>query len=476
MRKSADEGTPLAGGSVKGDKLRPGGHTSVLGATAILATFSTTSSNVMFPRAYGVFGSLGGPLLGLALQGLMCVLTVLAVRIAVRFNCHTLGDLGRVLGGTWGGRVLSAGQLVNQAVFMPVALVLSADALKDVMLYAMRCTDATEAAPLDVGTCAWWACNVNPLWIILLFAWPVALLARNVGELAWSAYLSILLILVQTAAILYAAGSDDPKGDPAQLGPFLQLFGTTINPSWNLVIACLGAYLYSMCPLFIAVEVSASMQQPAKIEMAVILSTIFNTIVYVGTGLGVGLRWGAGMPNPITDMISGVPDAITNCILFYCTVLDFAICAAIVNREVQELWMPSFDRLCTLGNLPTWLIITLPSLIFALTLALLTPKLDSLTGLLESLCIPLVMLFGVPGMLLLLRSRRGRAVTLDAPDESVAREMAALEMVQGWEPALLAGVVLGIGLCIVLFAETVYSIATTDFSGRFFCDVVASGG
>ena len=68
--------------------------------------------------------------------------------------------------------------------------------------------------------------------------------------------------------------------------------------------------------------------------------------------------------------------------------------------------MPTFDRLCTPKNLPTWLLLTLPSLLFALALSILTPRLDSLSGFLESLCIPLTMLAGVPAMLLLPRMRR----------------------------------------------------------------------
>ena len=37
-------------------------------------------------------------------------------------------------------------------------------------------------------------------------------------------------------------------------------------------------------------------------------------------------------------------------------------------------------RVFSLANLPTWLLITLPSLVFALILSLLTPRLDSLAG------------------------------------------------------------------------------------------------
>ena len=54
-----NEATPLSatakgGPSSSLDAEKYGGHTSLIGAAAILSTFCTTSSNVMYPRAYGV--------------------------------------------------------------------------------------------------------------------------------------------------------------------------------------------------------------------------------------------------------------------------------------------------------------------------------------------------------------------------------------------------------------------------------------
>jgi len=178
------------------------------------------------------------------------------------------------------------------------------------------------------------------------------------------------------------------------------------------------------------------------------------------------------MPTPITDSLTKWPALLANLILFYCTFLDFAIVGSVLNRELQAIWMPSFDRLCSMQNMPTWLLLTLPSLFFALMLSILTPKLDTLAGFLESLCIPVVMLFGVPCMLLLLLRRRDTLV--GSADKGAAHQLTALELVPGWELALYAGVVIGIGLMIAIFVETAYSIfAETEYDGHYFCDVVA---
>ena len=53
-------------------------------------------------------------------------------------------------------------------------------------------------------------------------------------------------------------------------------------------------------------------------------------------------------------------------------------------------------------------------------------------------------------------------------------QVSALDLVRGWKWTLVAGVVLGVGLMLAVFTETVYSIVfLTDYGGRFFCDVVA---
>ena len=209
-----------------------------------------TSSNVMDPRAYGVLGSVLGPLLGLVIQGFMCALAALTLRIAVKLDCRTFSELGRALGGVWGGRILGGVQQLNNALFMPVALVYSSNALRHFILVLLRCHGDDEESQID-PTCAWWACNINSLWVVCLVAWPVLLLARDVGELSWNSYLSLILILVQTGAMVENASTTYQTAMPRWCPP---LHGSPLETTWYTTIAAVGTYLYSFCPLFIAVE------------------------------------------------------------------------------------------------------------------------------------------------------------------------------------------------------------------------------
>ena len=487
-------------------------RTSLFAATCLLATFSTTSSNVMYPFTYGQLGTVGGPLFGVMLQGAMCALAILTCRIAHRLRCQTFGELGRALGGRPGEVLLRTSQQVNNALFMPVALVLSAEALREIGLVACSCYDDPTRPE-----CGWWDCHVHSLLLVVLVAWPLLLLARDIGELRWTAFVSVGLIVVQTALLLAAAATQDPGGrqgpwatDPLPYTP-LAPFGPGVDSRWFTVISAVGTLLYSFCPLFIAVEVMARMEEPSLMPQALCYSLGFNWLVYLPTGLVVSHYWGSSVPNPATIVVTGALGALANAILLYCTFLDFAIVGAVLNRELQAFWMPRFDRGWTLRNLPTWLLLTLPSLTFALVLCFSVPRLDSLTGLLNSLCIPTTMLFGFPSMLLLLRWR-GRTSDLEAaptglgqavptglgpklaslapaqpaelpPDAwADARHLsrheagteAVLSLSAGWLPALVFGVAAGVVLLFAIFTETIYSVlAETNYDGNFFCSIVA---
>lgn len=477
-KPKAGEATPLKGEPSSAAAESYGGHVGLIGATAILSTFSTTSSNVMYPQTYGVLGTMLGPLLGITIQGFMCVVAMLVVRIAVRLQCRTLSDLGYVLGGVWGRRILAFFQQLNNALFMPVALVFSADSLRQTVLVSSGCTTQSETGEkLSLagvsGSCAFWDCNVNSLLIVALLAWPVLVLARDIGELTWNAFVSIMLIFVQTGALFWAVTYSRPGGNDAYVMQPYALAGSATPVAWYTVASAIGTYLYSFCPLFIAVEVAASMARPDQIATAVFASFCLNVAVYVLTGLVVVDHWGSGLPSPVTEVVVGWPAVVTNLVLFYCTFLDFAIVGSVLNRELQRVWMPSFDRQFTMRSLPTWALLTLPSLTFALGMSILTPRLDTLAGFLESLCVPTVMLMAVPAMLLLLRARRDELLL----DKGASKQVTALDVADGWSAGLAAALALGLALLVTIFSETIYSIfyeTNYDLSGNYFCDVVAT--
>ena len=182
--------------------------TSVLGAAMIMASFSTASSNIMYPFIYGTLGVVVGPLLGVLVQGLVCALSIHALEVAVAAECSTLGQLGHVLGGQKGRRLLETVQMLNNVLFLPVALVISSGALKKVVLSVLGCADSGGAsAPV---ACVWWDCNVHPLLLTCVLTWPLLLFARDFGHMSGLAIISMILISAQTVIIIYYAAVTDP--------------------------------------------------------------------------------------------------------------------------------------------------------------------------------------------------------------------------------------------------------------------------
>ena len=98
--------------------------------------------------------------------------------------------------------------------------------------------------------------------------------------------------MVRSTPFSYASGLAAPLPQPRN------------NPRRYTIASALGVYLYSFCPMFVAVEVSASMATPAKIKKAIVLAFLLPALcVYLPTGVAVVASWGAAVPNPVTSAL-----------------------------------------------------------------------------------------------------------------------------------------------------------------------------
>ena len=131
---------------------------SLLSAFMILTTWSTSSSNVLFPYTFGVLGVVFGPLLMSLAFLASWKMTRLTVQAARATRSSTFGDLGSNLLG-WHGRVLFEGsQILFQQLFLPVAIVLVSGAVQSLAGYE-------NVVSADVNN-PFSACNGN---VVVLF-------------------------------------------------------------------------------------------------------------------------------------------------------------------------------------------------------------------------------------------------------------------------------------------------------------------
>ena len=381
-----------------------GSGLSPLDATALLCTWSTSSSNVMYPFTFGVLGVAGGPALMLVAFAVNGQCTRWTVRAARRTGARTLGDLGDHLWGAKGRLLLEGSQILFQQLFLPVALVLSAQATQSLLA---------------------WDCNGSAVlcFVALGFALGASPLSQRLQHSVGLAYVSIALILVQTTCIAWAVSAtppprtlDGPRDEAEAAGaPFSSRWEWVVGAGngdgqhaaryqWHNVAAALGVFIYSCLPNCIAVETQAALRPGAPrraMDSAVDASFAFYIAIYLATGLPAVLgAWGADVPIPVTSVMRNDPAGVlTKLILVYSTMLDFVLASVTVNRFlVARHFDPAFFRDGEASATVTpataayrrdralrWAWYSLPSLLVAMAFALLIPRLESLTGLLNSI-------------------------------------------------------------------------------------------
>jgi hypothetical protein len=300
----------------------------------------------------------------------------------------------------------------------------------------------------------WWRCNIHVTVLLLVFAVGMIQISRQIGHLVGFAYASIGLILVQTVAMLiYVSTTPSPAIPNSQELAFGQ--GDHERNTWYNLFGALGVFIYSCLPGCIVVETMAEMKDPTEIKAAVRTSFCFYLFIYLITGLPVVIAWGGDVVLPVTEQIRGTSftPVLINMILMYSTLLDFVIAATTVNRFVVARIDPGFSYAWTWSNSGKWALYTLPVTALAFSMALFVPKLESLTGLLNSVAGTTLQITG-PALCLYF-----------CTDKSLPKQSNAL---------LLAAAAFGATLTVIIFVETVYSVGwlTSYSSGSFWCDVV----
>jgi len=180
---------------------------------------------------------------------------------------------------------------------------------------------------------------------------------------------------------------------------------------------------------------------------------------------------------------------LTKIILIYSTMLDFVLASVTVNRFVVARYLHPgfFEELKNdaAGNVLDgdggyrkklqWAWYSMPSLMMATTMALLIPRLESLTGLLNSVTGTTVQVTAV-ALCLFMASGREAAPRNDEENQSLTECCAAdsTPSIISMRTRYVLTCVYGVALTSLIFAEAVYSIVyLTDYTTNdFWCDFV----
>ena len=169
----------------------------------ILTTWSTSSSNILYPYCFGVLGAFFGPLLMLLAFFVSWKITKWTVQAAIATRSETFGDLGSALLG-WYGRILFEGsQILFQQLFLPVAIILVAGACQSLG----GIEKYENGVPTDVSNTAdsFGACNGNIVILFLLISWGLIQVSRELENVTAIAYVTCILMVIMTLAMVIEA-------------------------------------------------------------------------------------------------------------------------------------------------------------------------------------------------------------------------------------------------------------------------------
>ena len=207
--------------------------------------------------------------------------------------------------------------------------------------------------------------------------------------------------------------------------------------TWADYGLAVSALAYSICPIFIVVELLVEVRAPHEFKAALGASTGLMIVLYVVAGATGVAFWGWDIEDPVTLQIPrGWDGILLNLLLALATAWDYGISSIILTNALGERY-PSWP----------WPLKSLPPTLFALVLACSIPSFEDLVGILTGVTIV---------------SAGTYAVTLPwaLGDYDDGRSHGVLHVATA----------VGLPLSAYIVAASVYFATTIPYSSDFFCD------
>lgn len=230
---------------------KPTKHISLLSAFMILTTWSTSSSNVLYPYCFGVLGAVSGPIFMLVAFFVSWKITKWTVEAAILTGANTFGDLGNALLGSPGRLLFEGSQILFQQLFLPVAIVLSASACQSL-------AGVANGAAADVG--GFGACNGNVAVVFAAVSWGLIQVSRELENVTAIAYVTCFLMVVMTLAMVVEASTvehgstvvllnngtiNGSTGSSNQVELFVFQGDHPARYQWANIFSAMGTFVYS---------------------------------------------------------------------------------------------------------------------------------------------------------------------------------------------------------------------------------------
>ncbi|KAJ8600566.1 hypothetical protein CTAYLR_008166 [Chrysophaeum taylorii] len=294
-----------------------------------------------------------------------------------------LEELGAMILGPWGriwGRLIQQGNFV---LYMPVALLICAQAFQGYLEPSGEtCVDYVI---LGVST------------VCLLLTQFRGLGGRAAAILSW---ISLACVAVVVALLVVVVDETDADGRSSRKFGNSEMFSSRfVKRQRGFAKICLGASTtaWAFVPTFLSVELSRALEKPREdFAKALWLSAGLNIGVYVGVGVYVVRKWGWDVTDPLmtTEDLWPARSNKSRALYFFwfvATAISYAFTSLALTAACQKRWRPDFDVAdWSLRGCATWFFLGLPGFLVALVLALVVPSLFAMLAVTTALTVPWV--------------------------------------------------------------------------------------
>lgn len=349
--------------------------------------FTAPSACVGVPFSVGQTGTVLAPFVCLVVTFASSLGAYILHYLALKYDCSSLPELGWTLGGDTGRIFGGTIQLGNFLLYMPVALLVCAQALQGAL-------DPKGA----------WLSGCIDYWILIVSLICLATSQlRSLSNTTALSFISLGCVVWVVFSLIYVVWINEVPGDErndALLVGNPDMVGSSSDSlkGWTNFALGVSTTAWAFVPSFLAVELSNKkvMESPQDFPKAIVLVAILNILVYCGVGVFVTNRWGYDVDDPVM-LFHAFPDddlksRILNLFWFLACLISYALDSVPLVASCQRVWAPNFDvdNDWSLTGICVYLLISLPSFFSTIVMALFVPSLFCMLAIVTALTVPWV--------------------------------------------------------------------------------------
>lgn len=440
--------------STKDDLPKSHGSLGWVSAGFTLFAFAAPSAVQSAPYFIGYSGILGGVLFIIANTLAAIAGSWMLLQVKLQFpSAHSFGDLGFKIFGKTGQFIGNLIQIGNFVLFLPCALLFTAQSLQGIGLPSMW---PSAFNPPNSAPC--WDYYIAIIALVCYLTTQLRTLSNTAIFSAISVCSVVIIAVTQLVAISKYSVTDK---QPAQW------FG---NPSENsLVLYSRGMSIavFGYVPSFLTAELASCMKHPEDMTKSIWLSGALNILMMLGVGIPVVLAWGYNMgyvipltgtfPYPETAKVDAweagnMTTTVLNIFVLTGNFVSYMLDSVPLGRFCQKCWAPNFKDSWSIGDILKYAGLTLPTFMFGFLCSFFFPSLDFLVNCLTFLTTPWVTMI-YPAALYWKLFHAGDPTLLDGAERRVTPNSSMNLLVMGITVFGIIGVVLSaiaaIGLLVV---------------------------